>query len=100
MHHVGPIPRRSGRPWKTERKALLGRHGPAAARALGTLAAAPLLALLAVLSAAGPLSAQQQPGRLLIDPGLSMRMGATDLLTADRVLSRVPDLVLPTRLGD
>jgi len=53
-----------------------------------------------VLSAAGPLSAQQQPGRLLIDPGLSMRMGATDLLTADRVLSRVPDLVLPTRLGD
>ncbi|HKK26855.1 MAG TPA: hypothetical protein VKB18_02115 [Gemmatimonadota bacterium] len=35
-----------------------------------------------------------------MDRDLSMRMGAEDLLTVQRELARVPDLMLPTKLGE
>jgi len=58
-----------------------------------------LAAVALALVGASPL-AGQDPGRLIVDRDLSMRMGAEDLLTVQRELARVPDLVLPVKLGD
>lgn len=91
MRHAHPVPAPSRPPSTPPRRD--GRRR--IRRRARTLLGAAAVALVGVTPLAG-----QDPGSLVVDRDLSMRMGAEDLLTVQRELARVPDLVLPTKLGD